>query len=97
MLNARDLQRVVAGSGLTKVEIAALYGVSRQALHYWETKGLPREGSHTSRAAEVITKAILNAMDRKILPLAAVSRDERARRIARMTHTLQNLKPAPAK
>jgi hypothetical protein len=47
--------------------------------------------------ASVITAALLNSIERKILPFAAVSREIRAARIARMAKTLQSLKPAPAK
>jgi hypothetical protein len=45
----------------------------------------------------VITAALLSAIERKVLPFAAVSREVRAARIARMAKTLQSLKPAPAK
>ena len=63
-----SFQRVLATAGLTKVELAQLYGVSRQTVHYWNKVGPPREGGHTARMAEVVTAALLNAVDRKILP-----------------------------
>ena len=87
--------RVVTGAGLSRVELALLYGVSRQTIHYWITVGPPREGSYTARMAEVITAALLKAIDKKVLPFAAVSTEVRARRIASMAKTLQGLKLAP--
>lgn len=97
MLNAEDFKKVVEESGLTLVEIAKLYGVSRQSIHYWRTTGLPRAGSPTDRMAETVTKAILNAVARKILPLASMSKEARTAKVASMARTLQNLKPAPVK
>ena len=92
-----SFQRVLATAGLTKVELAQLYGVSRQTVHYWNKVGPPREGGHTARMAEVVTAALLNAVDRKILPLGAMAKEARRSRIASMSKTLQNLKPAPVK
>jgi len=86
---------VLQGAGLTRSELAALYGVSRQTIHAWITGGAPR--GYTARMASVITAALLNSIERKVLPFAAVSREVRAARIARMAKTLQSLKPAPAK
>ena len=88
---------VLRDAGLTRVELAQLYGVSRQTIHYWIRTAPPREGSYTARMAEVITAALLNSVRRKLLPFSAVSAEIRAARIARMARTLQSLKPAPAK
>jgi hypothetical protein len=82
---------------LTRSELAALYGVSRQSIHHWITVAGPRAGSYTARMESVITAALLNSISRKVLPFAAVSREVRAARITRMAKTLQSLKPAPAK
>ena len=92
-----SFQRVLATAGLTKVELAQLYGVSRQTIHYWNKVGPPREGGYTARMAEVVTAALLNAVDRRILPLGAMAKEARRNRIASMAKTLQNLKPAPVK
>lgn len=96
-MNTQTLNRVLTDSRLTRVELATLYGVSRQTIHTWLTASPPREGSYTARMAKVITVALLTAIERKILPLAAMSKESRADRIARMAKTLQSLKPAPAK
>ena len=86
---------VLQDAGLSRSELATLYGVSRQTIHAWITGSAPR--GYTARMAQVITAALLNAIERKVLPFAAVSREVRAARIARMAKTLQSLKPAPAK
>jgi len=87
--------RVLQGAGLTHIELARLYEVSRQTIHAWAKGTPPRAGSHTARAAEVITAALLNSIERKVLPFANVSREVRAARISRMARTLQGLKLAP--
>ena len=89
-------QRVLDTSGLTKIELAQLYDVSRQTLHYWRTVAPPRPGSHIARMAETVTAAILGAVNRGILPLGGgLSKEARRARVAKMSATLQNLKPAP--
>lgn len=90
-----DIARVVSDSGLSRVELAKLYGVSRQTLYYWLTVSPPREGSLLARMVVVITAALLTAIDKKVLPLSDTSSEVRARRVAAMARTLQALKPAP--
>ena len=89
--------RVLGESGLTKVELARLYGVSRQTIHYWAKVGPPREGTYTARMAATITKALLSAVEKRVLPLSAMDAGVRRARIARMAVTLGNLKPSPMK
>lgn len=96
MALAEDIARVASASGLSRVELAALYGVSRQTLHYWLTEAPPREGSYLARMAIVITAALLKAIESRVLPLAVTSKEVRARRIASMAKTLTSLRPAPA-
>ncbi len=90
-------QRVIRESGLTKSELAGLYGVSRQTLYDWLAGKPSRKPSYTVRIAETITKALLNAIDRKILPLAPMAKDARKKRVDAMARTLAGLKPAPIK
>ena len=87
-------QRVLDSAGLTKVELAELYGVSRQTIHTWAAGGSPRVASYTARMATVITTAMLAAIERRLLPLPAMDKAARAKRIASMAKTCQNLKPA---
>lgn len=96
-MDAAGFDRVLKDSGLSRTELAKLYGVSRQSFHYWINESLPRENSLLARMATVITTALLNSIDRRILPLPASGKEVRAARIARMAKTLQALKPAPAK
>lgn len=88
---------VVTGAGLSAIELAQLYGVSRQTIYAWMKGTPPREGSLLARLAEAITAALLRSIERKVLPFAAVSREIRAARIVRMAKVLQSLKPAPAR
>jgi len=87
--------RVATQSGLTKAELAKFYGVSRQTILHWSAGGRMREHTHTTRIAETITKALVISLDRKLLPLKVMSREERRARVTRMARTLQGLKLAP--
>ena len=89
--------RVTRESGLTKSELAFLYGVSRQTIYDWAEGKRSRKPSYTVRIAESITQVLIQAIDRKILPLKPMSREARAAGIARLAKTLQDLKPAPIK
>ena len=89
--------RVIKESGLTKSELAFLYGVSRQTIYDWAESKKARKPSYTVRIAETITAVLVSAIDRKILPLKPMSRDARAAGITRLAKTLQDLKPAPIK
>lgn len=92
-----NFQQVLKTAGFTKVELAVLYGVSRQTIHTWASGGDPRPGSYTARMAEVITRALALALAKQILPLGAMDKAARAARIVKMSATLQRLKPAPLK
>lgn len=92
--------KVIADSGLTKVELSTLYGVSRQTIHGWTFVGPPREGTLLARQAEVITAALCNAIDKGVLPLnlsraITPQKELRRSRVQRMAVTLHNLRPAP--
>ena len=89
-----NFKRVFEQGGFNKVELAHLYGVSRQTVHTWSAGGWPRPGSYTARMASVITWALEGALDKRILPLGAMDKAARAARIAKMAATLQSLKPA---
>ena len=88
-------KNIEKSTGLTKVELALLYGVSRQTIHSWQKVGPPREGTYTARMAETITRGLAGAVERGVLPLPAMDKGKRRARVERMAVTLQNLKPAP--
>ena len=90
-------QQVVERAGLTRAELAKLYGVSRQTIHYWRVTSPPRENGYTARMAQTITQALLTAINRRLLPLASLDKKHRREKIAGMARTLQALKPAPVK
>jgi len=90
-----NFQKVLDNSGLTKIELAQLYDVSRQTIHYWSTIGPAREGSLTARMATVVTKALQQAIAKKLLPLPPLDTRVRQQRVASMVKQVQNLKPAP--
>ena len=92
-----NFTRVLAESGLTKIELGQLFGVSRQSIHGWATGHPPRENSLLARQAEVITQALVKLIDMRQLPWAAMDRGVRASRITKMAERLQALKPAPIK
>ena len=92
-----DFARVLAESGLTKIDLSELYGVSRQTIHGWAFVGPPRANSLLARQAEVITAALLVAVDRGLLPLEAMDKDARRERVTKMAARLQGLKPAPVR
>ena len=89
--------RVLDTSGLTKKDLAQLYGVSRQTIHGWAFVGPPRAGSLLARQAEVITQALVAAIERGLLPLEAMDKTARRERILKMAARLQGLKPAPVR
>ncbi|MBT9176711.1 MAG: hypothetical protein DDT20_01032 [Firmicutes bacterium] len=90
-----SFERVANETGLSRTELAALYGVSRQTIHTWLVSTGPRAGGHTARMAETVTNTLLNAVRRKILPLPAMDKKDRRARVASMAVTAQGLKPAP--
>lgn len=89
--------RVLRKAGLTKVELATLYGVSRQTIYEWAAGETPRAGGYTARMAESITEALVAALSSGKLPFAAMDKGRRRLVIASLARSLQNLKPAPVK
>lgn len=94
MFDPVEFKRVVATAGLTKTELARVYGVSRQTIYGWLDGAPPRGEGYTARMAVAITHGILSAVQRKVLPMRAVNAAERKRRVDKMATMLQSLKPA---
>jgi len=90
-------REVPSRTGLSGAELAYLYQVPRQTIHYWLHRGSPWPGSHAARAAENVTRILLNAVDTGILPMAQVSKTVRRERIKKMGVILHSIKPTPVK
>lgn len=82
--------KVMDTAGLTKHELAALYGVSRQTLYLWRTR-VPGQKTLAERA-EKYTEGLHSALTRGLLPLSpSVPRERRVemlRSMAKRLHTL---------
>lgn len=92
-----DFQRIVRDSGLTKLEIASVYGIARQTVYQWLEGQLPRVNSLADRMAFTITNMLLHAMRLKALPLRPMDTKLRKAEVTRIRARAQNLKLAPAK
>ena len=91
-------KRVISESGLNWVELAELYGVSRQTIFLWRKQGPPTPAeSPLGRVVAPITNALTISLDRGLLPLRDMTKEARKERVKKMARTLQGLKPAPAK
>lgn len=90
-----SFERVIKETGLSRLELAKIYGVSRQTIHQWTVGAGPRPGSYTARMAIVITTALLIAVEHRILPLLPLDKQVRRRRVATMVSRMQGIKPAP--
>lgn len=91
VFNQAKFNRVFEGSGLTKSELASLYGVSRQTIYDWYTG----ESAPTQKALAVreslYTSGLASAIDRGVLPIRtrdAKLRKERVLAMAQALHTL---------
>lgn len=84
-----DFKKVIATTELNNIELAEIYGVSRQTIHYWRRVGPPRKGTLTVRVAEKVTNGLLAAVKKKVLPLKPMSREARKACVSRMAARLQ--------
>jgi hypothetical protein len=88
--DCKKFKRVMDSSGLTKAELAKLFGVSRQALYLWCDRA-PGQKTLAERA-EKYTDGIIAAMSRGLLPFAATVSPERRTEflltMAKRLHTL---------
>lgn len=89
MFNQAKFKRVFKESGLTKSELASLYGVSRQTVYSWyKGDATPTQKTLAARE-EMYSRALVAAIERGVLPL----RDKngttaRANKIQSMVQTL---------
>lgn len=95
MFSHAAFQRVVQQSGLSKYELALLYGVSRQSIYDWLGGQVPKAGGLLSRMADAITTVLSAAITKRTLPMPPVDKRVRKERIARMRVRLEKLPAAP--
>jgi DNA-binding XRE family transcriptional regulator len=92
VFNRENFKRVIKNSGLTKSELAGLYGVTRQTIYDWyEGPGAPTQKALAEREASY-TSALLVAISKGVLPMK-VERDRlaRAARVHSMAKALHAL------
>lgn len=97
MIFDRDkFKRALELTGLSRVESAKVFGISRATLYLWLQDGTPHERfllPHIDKACD----ALLFAVDRKLLPLPRkLTREERAHKVARMAEKLQGIPAKPS-
>ena len=95
MFSREAFARVVKQAGLTKYELAALYGVSRQSIYDWLKGDMPKAGGLLSRMADALPVVLLAAVTKRALPMPPVDKAVRKARIARMQARLEKLPAAP--
>lgn len=91
MFNQAKFNRVFKESGLTKSELASLYGVSRQTVYSWY-KG---DATPTQKALAVreslYTSGLASAIDRGVLPIRTRDAKLRKERVLAMAQALHAL------
>lgn len=92
MFDRKNFRKVFTGSGLTKSELAGLYGVTRQTIYDWyRGPSVPKQHAVVHREA-AYTPAILRAIDHGILPLRPTpDKEQRAERVRSMAKALHSL------
>jgi hypothetical protein len=90
MFDRIKFRRVMNKSGLTKRELAGLYGVTRQTLYTWLEHG-PQQALLVERA-ERYTAGLLAGIDKNLLPFpGSLSPDQRKERLAKIARHLYTL------
>jgi DNA-binding XRE family transcriptional regulator len=90
MFNRESFARVFDDSGLTKTEIADIYGVSRQTVYAWYSgDSAPLQRTVVARE-QLYTRALITALDKRLLPLPRnpVQRKERLLKMRQALHDL---------
>lgn len=96
MLSPEGFRAVVTQSGLSKYELAKLYGVARQTIYDWAAGSMPKTGSLLARMADAVTVSLRASITKGVLPMAPVDRAIRQRRIDAMRKTLEKLPATPS-
>lgn len=91
MFDRTAFKKVFDESGLTKPELAYLYGVSRQTLYGWAGGSVPKQHTLVERAASYTT-ALTAAMRQRLLPFPIATTPEvRKARLLKMAQGLHTL------
>jgi len=95
MFDREKFLKVLSVTGLTKVESAQVFGISRATLYLWTKDGSP----HERFLLPMVNKAcdaLLLAVEKRLLPLPRkLTREERANKVARMAEKLRSMPAAP--
>lgn len=81
--------RVLVESGLSHIELAALYGVSRQSVYNWAEGRTPR--GVVARVETSISAKLCEAIDAKRLPLRVQDPVQRRRIVQALATSLRKL------
>lgn len=91
MFSHEKFKRVFKESGLTKSELASLYGVSRQTIYDWhDGDGAPTQKALAVRA-ELYTNGLAAALDHGVLPIRVKDAKLRKERVLAMAQALHAL------
>ena len=89
MFNREAFARVFDDSGLTKTELADIYGVSRQTIYAWYSgTSAPLQRTVVLRE-QLYTRGLLGAMDKRLLPLSK-NPTQRKERLLKMKQALHD-------
>ena len=90
MFDHKSFTRIFTDSGLTKQEMADLYGVSRQTIYDWKDGHSTPAQKTVAEREQRYTRALIAAMDRRLLPLPKQP-DQRKERLLKMARALHDL------
>lgn len=90
MFDCKNFRKVMDESGLTKSELAGLFGASRQTMYAWRDHA-PQQRTLAERA-EKYTNGLLAAIQRNLLPLpATLTPAQRKHLLLKMAQQLHKL------
>lgn len=90
MFDQKAFARVFDRSGLTKTELATLYGVSRQTIYDWYAGDSAPAQKALAERAQLYTRGLTAALDRGLLPLPK-AKAQRKERLLKMAQALYDL------
>lgn len=91
MFDQKKFSKVFKDSGLTKAELASLYGVSRQTIYDWHTGASAPSQKALVVREDMYTKGLLAAIERGVLPVKAKEPKQRKERVLAMAQALHAL------